>query len=129
MENHEWCSRCGQSDFHLGETCEEAYPEQFRAFQKKQLAADSVRKSMADFLNYRFQEGVAERLTSMMVYAQDSIRDASDLWLLGRLEALRQMLLAEIMRLQPISVCTRPLPHLCKVNGPCNGCAEPLDNF
>ena len=22
MGNHEWCSRCGQSDFHLGETCQ-----------------------------------------------------------------------------------------------------------
>ena len=29
MGNHEFCTRCGENDFHLGQSCEEAYPEKF----------------------------------------------------------------------------------------------------
>lgn len=29
MGNHEFCEGCGESDFHRGKTCQEAYPESF----------------------------------------------------------------------------------------------------
>lgn len=34
MGNHEYCTGCGQSDYHFGQTCEEAYPEKYEAHQK-----------------------------------------------------------------------------------------------
>jgi hypothetical protein len=44
MGNHEFCVRCEQSDFHQGQTCEEAYPEQLKRVQDRQLpSAESIR--------------------------------------------------------------------------------------
>jgi hypothetical protein len=36
MGNHEFCTRCGQNDFHYGESCEDAYPEQLKEYQQHQ---------------------------------------------------------------------------------------------
>jgi hypothetical protein len=35
MGNHEFCSRCHASDFHLGMSCEEAYPEKLKRADKQ----------------------------------------------------------------------------------------------
>jgi hypothetical protein len=35
MGNHEYCNGCGQSDYHRGRTCEEAYPKEFKEHQRQ----------------------------------------------------------------------------------------------
>jgi hypothetical protein len=35
MGNHEFCTRCHASDFHIGMTCEEAYPERLKKVEKE----------------------------------------------------------------------------------------------
>ncbi len=42
MGNHEYCTRCGESDFHMGKTCEEAYPRSLKKHQatEKKLKED-----------------------------------------------------------------------------------------
>lgn len=42
MGNHEYCTGCGASDFHSGESCEQAYPERWAKKQAERKAAQAI---------------------------------------------------------------------------------------
>lgn len=42
-------------------------------------------------------------------------------WLSVLLTTLEIRALKRRLDVQPVRVCTRPEPHICRVNGPCNG--------
>ena len=44
MGNHEYCVDCGASDFHHGQTCQEAYPEGYAETQKLRAERAEERK-------------------------------------------------------------------------------------
>lgn len=44
MGNHEYCVGCGQSDFHIGRTCQEAYPLSFKLEEAKRKEAAREQK-------------------------------------------------------------------------------------
>jgi hypothetical protein len=42
MGNHEFCTGCGASDFHTGQSCKEAYPERWAEKEKQRKAAQAI---------------------------------------------------------------------------------------
>lgn len=42
MGNHEYCTGCGASDFHSGQSCEEAYPEGFKRKQAEKIIEEKT---------------------------------------------------------------------------------------
>lgn len=44
MGNHEFCTGCGASDFHIGKTCEEAYPEKRKKVLERNAVAEEEQK-------------------------------------------------------------------------------------
>jgi hypothetical protein len=47
MGNHEYCSGCGASDFHIGMSCEEAYPERWERKEAERAAVKAVEDAEA----------------------------------------------------------------------------------
>lgn len=88
MGNHEFCSRCHASDFHYGQTCEQAYPEKLaraekeRAERKQQsldggaacralLAKLRKMKIPAEIEEHRFEDG--ELVTTVVIKGHNLI--------------------------------------------------------
>lgn len=55
MGNHEFCTGCHASDFHYGQTCQQAYPEGYKRVQKEKREQEKEKKR-GDKLLERFRK-------------------------------------------------------------------------
>ena len=54
MGNHEYCEECGASDFHLGRTCQEAYPKKYIEMQEaKRKDEERKQRLLPKFLAFK----------------------------------------------------------------------------